>query len=132
MRRAFACHAVAGTRQGRQMTLIFKIVPKSLWQEAIGLGVFKGAPVDLQDGFIHFSAEDQVRETAAKHFAGQQELLLAAFDADSFGDKLKWETSRGGALFPHLYAPLDPTTALWVKDLPLSPDGSHDFPELAR
>ncbi|TYC67484.1 DUF952 domain-containing protein [Stappia sp. BW2] len=132
MRRAFACHADAGTRQGRQMTLIFKIAPKSLWQEAISLGVFNGAPVDLQDGFIHFSAEDQVRETAAKHFAGQQELLIAAFDADSFGDDLKWETSRGGALFPHLYAPLDPMAAVWVKDLPLSPDGSHTFPELAR
>ena len=72
------------------MTLIFKIVPKSMWQEATDLGVFKGAPVDLQDGFIHFSAEDQVRETAAKHFAGQQDLLLAAFDADWFGDLLVW------------------------------------------
>ncbi|ERP88387.1 dihydroorotate dehydrogenase [Labrenzia sp. C1B10] len=116
--------------KGRQMTLIFKIVPKSMWQEATDQGVFKGAPVDLQDGFIHFSAEDQVRETAAKHFAGQQDLLLAAFDADGFGDLLKWETSRGGALFPHLYGSLDPKVALWVKELPLSPDGSHDFPEL--
>ena len=114
------------------MTLIFKIVPKSMWQEATAEGVFKGAPVDLQDGFIHFSAEDQVRETAAKHFAGQRDLLLAAFDADGFGEKLKWETSRGGALFPHLYDTLDPLTALWVKDLPLAPDGSHDFPELGR
>jgi len=114
------------------MRLIFKIVPRSLWQEAEEQGVFKGAPVDLADGFIHFSTGDQVRETAARHFAGQTGLLLAAFDCDTFGDALKWEPSRGGDLFPHLYAELDPASAIWVKDLPLASDGTHAFPELDR
>ena len=114
------------------MTLIFKIVPRAMWQEAIEAGEFKGAPVDLADGFIHFSDAGQVKETAGKHFAGQADLLLAAFDAESFGEALKWEVSRGGALFPHLYAVLDPKSALWVKDLPLGEDGQHAFPELDR
>ncbi|GAA0777907.1 DUF952 domain-containing protein [Roseibium denhamense] len=113
------------------MTLVFKIVPKSLWETALAETVFKGAPVDLADGFIHFSTADQVWETAAKHFAAQSGLLLAAFDAGAFGDALKWEPSRGGALFPHLYRDLDPASALWVKELPLSEDGSHVFPELS-
>ena len=72
-------------------------------------GTFAGAPVDLADGFIHFSTAEQVRETAAKHFAGARDLLLTAIEAtDTWGPALKWEPSRGGALFPHLYAPLDP------------------------
>jgi len=112
------------------MTLIFKIVPKTLWQEALDNGVFKGAPVDLADGYIHFSTGEQARETAAKHFAGQSDLLLAAFDADCFGEALKWEPSRGGALFPHLYDTFEPEAALWVRDLPLAADGVHLFPEL--
>lgn len=112
------------------MTLIFKIVPKALWQEAMDLGVFNGAPVDLEDGYIHFSTADQARETAAKHFAGQDDLLLAAFEAEAFGAALKWEPSRGGALFPHLYGTFEPGAAVWVRDLPLSADGMHLFPEL--
>jgi uncharacterized protein (DUF952 family) len=114
------------------MTLIYKILPRSLWQEAARAGVFRGAPVDLADGFIHFSTAAQVRETAAKHFAGQADLLLAAFEADRFGAALKWEPSRGGALFPHLYGELAPDAALWVRDLPLAADGLHDFPELGE
>ncbi|WP_420411720.1 DUF952 domain-containing protein [Roseibium sp.] len=112
------------------MSVIFKIVPKTMWQDAETAGVFKGAPVDLADGFIHFSSAEQVRETAAKHFAGQTDLLIAAFDAAAFGEALKWEPSRGGALFPHLYEDLDPTSALWVKELPVDGDGAHQFPEL--
>ncbi|QFT33457.1 DUF952 domain-containing protein [Roseibium porphyridii] len=114
------------------MTLIFKIVPRSLWQTAIQEGRFKGAPVDLSDGFIHFSTADQVRETAQKHFVGQENLLLAAFDTDALGEELKWEPSRGGALFPHLYSDLDPASAVWVKELPLGKDGDHVFPELGK
>jgi len=114
------------------MTLIFKILPRSLWQEAVDAGVFRGAPVDLADGFIHFSTAAQVRETAVKHFSGQADLLLAAFEAGQLGDALKWEPSRGGALFPHLYDELAPDLALWVRELPLAADGTHDFPELGR
>lgn len=109
------------------MTVIFKIVSTDAWRAAEAVGVFAGAPVDLADGFIHFSTAAQVAETAAKHFAGQTELLLVAIDGGSLGDALKWEPSRGGALFPHLYAPLDPRAVLWARPLLLGPDGRHDF-----
>lgn len=111
--------------------LVFKICPASLWAEAEAKGVFEGAPVDLQDGFIHFSTADQVRETAARHFAGAVDLKLVAVEAARLGSALKWEPSRGGDLFPHLYGPLPATAARWVRDLPLGADGLHVFPELA-
>lgn len=113
------------------MAIIFKITPETDWRAAEAAGVFEGAPIDLKDGFIHFSDAGQVEETAARHFAGQAGLLLVAFDADRLGDALRWEVSRGGALFPHLYAALDPKAALWAKPLPLGPDGRHVFPPLA-
>ena len=107
---------------------IYKICSTELWQAAEKAGRFDGTPVDLADGYIHFSAADQVRETAAHHFKGEAHLLLIAVDPDALGSALRWEPSRGGALFPHLYAPLDPAAALSVTPLPLRPDGSHDFP----
>src|SRR5262249_4723632 len=88
------------------MTLIYKICPRPLWQEAEHPGVFRGAPVDHADGYIHFSTAAQVRETATRHFAGQADLLLIAVEAEALGPALKWEPSRGGALFPHLYGDL--------------------------
>jgi uncharacterized protein (DUF952 family) len=109
--------------------VIYKIVPKSLWDEAKTRGVFEGAAIDLTDGYIHFSTASQARETAARHFAGQTDLLLVAVDAESLGEALKFEPSRGGDLFPHLYAKLDLGAVLWEKPLPLTPDG-HQFPEL--
>jgi uncharacterized protein (DUF952 family) len=108
--------------------LIYKICPEALWYEAERAGRFDGAPVDRADGYIHFSAADQLRETAARHFFGQEGLLLIAVDADALGDRLRWETSRGGALFPHLYAPLLLSAVRSVAELPLAPDGSHAFP----
>ncbi|AXS42467.1 DUF952 domain-containing protein [Breoghania sp. L-A4] len=101
-----------------------------MWDEAVAAGRFDGAPVDLADGFIHFSTGEQAVETAAKHFAGQDGLVLVALESDALGAALKWEPSRGGALFPHLYAPLDPAKALWVKPLPVNASGVHTFPEL--
>ena len=89
------------------MPTIYKILPASLWTEAQRAGVFRGAAIDLTDGYIHFSTAEQAAETAAKHFAGQTDLMLLHVDADALGDALKWEPSRGGALFPHLYAELD-------------------------
>jgi len=86
--------------------LIYKIVSQSEWALAEAAGVFMGAEIDLADVYIHFSSESQVAETAAKHFAGRDDLLLVAVDATAVGDALKWEPSRGGDLFPHLYAPL--------------------------
>ena len=108
--------------------LIYKICPQNLWREAEQAGVFHGAPVDLADGYIHFSTAGQAVETAARHFAGQDDLVLAAIDADALGDALRWEPSRGGALFPHLYAPLPMSAIRWVKPLPLGADGRHVFP----
>ncbi len=105
---------------------IYKIVPRALWVEAERSGRLIGAPVDLADGFIHFSTAAQVRETAARHFAGQDDLLLVTVDAARTGDRLKWEPSRGGALFPHLYGDLLMTWVIEVAPLPLGPDG-HIF-----
>lgn len=111
------------------MPLIYKICPAALWSEAEAKGRFDGAPVDLADGYIHFSTADQVAETAAKHFAGQGGLLLIAIDGERLGKALRYEPSRGGALFPHLYAPLDPKAARWIAALPLKHDGNHIIPE---
>jgi uncharacterized protein (DUF952 family) len=112
------------------MTTIYKICPAALWNEAQRLGIFRGAPVDLADGYIHFSAAAQVRETAAKHFAGQSDLMLLWIESDTLGDKLKWEPSRGGALFPHLYDTLDVKHVTRAEPLPLGQDGVHIFPKL--
>lgn len=108
------------------MSLLYKIVPRALWLEAEETGTFTGATVDLEDGFIHLSAADQVVETARRHFAGQSDLLLVAVEAAVLGDALRWEASRGGALFPHLYGPLPVTAAAWAKPLPLGPE-NHVF-----
>lgn len=110
--------------------LVFKICPSALWAEAEAKGVFHGAPIDHADGFIHFSTAAQVRETAARHFRGQDDLRLVAVAVAPLGSALKWEPSRGGDLFPHLYAPLPLTAVRWVRDLPVEGDG-HAFPDLA-
>ena len=115
---------------GPGMTLIYKICPRPLWQEAERDGLFGGAPVDRADGYIHFSTAEQVRETAAKHFAGQDDLLLVAVDAAALGPALKWEPSRGGALFPHLYADLPLECVRSTQSLRLGADGVHLFPPL--
>ncbi len=108
------------------MPLIYKIATTEQWRDAEASGSFTGAPVDLADGFIHFSTADTVVETAAKHFAGQDGLILAAVEADALGNTLKWEVSRGGARFPHLYRVLEMREVLWAKPLPRH-GGGHDF-----
>lgn len=112
------------------MHTIYKICPRELWRRAEAAGVFNGAAIDLTDGYIHFSTAEQVRETAARHFAGQDDLLLVAVDTEALGETLKYEPSRGGALFPHLYAPLGLAAVRWVKPLPLDAAGAHLFPDL--
>ncbi len=107
--------------------LIFKIFAADEWAALARDGATAGAPVDLADGFIHFSTAAQAAETAAKHFAGRDGLVLAAVDADALGDALRWEPSRGGALFPHLYRALSVGEVLWTRPLPLTPQG-HVFP----
>jgi uncharacterized protein (DUF952 family) len=111
--------------------IVYKICPATLWRRAELDGVFCGAPVDLADGFIHFSTAAQVAETAAKHFAGISDLLLLHVDTAALDDGLKWEPSRGGALFPHLYGPLALAAVTKVDPLPLGADGLHLFPPLA-
>jgi uncharacterized protein (DUF952 family) len=108
---------------------IYKICDTVLWREAERTGVFIGAPVDHKDGYIHFSGTEQAAETASRHFAGQDNLLLVAVDAAALGPALRYEPSRGGALFPHLFGTLPLSAVRWVKPLPLGSDGRHVFPE---
>ena len=109
------------------MRFLFKICTRGEWAEAARAGLYRGSALDRRDGFIHLSAAGQMRETAARHFAGQGDLVLVAFAEDGLAN-LKWEPSRGGALFPHVYGSIPVSAAAWVKDLALK-DGIHWFPE---
>lgn len=108
--------------------LIYKIFRAPEWQHLQAEGRTDGAPIDVADGYIHFSTAGQAAETAAKHFAGEEDLVLLALDTETLGDALKWEPSRGGQLFPHLYRPLTLEDVLWSRDLPLV-GGAHRFPD---
>ncbi|MBT0958601.1 DUF952 domain-containing protein [Alphaproteobacteria bacterium KMM 3653] len=108
--------------------LIYKIFLRSQWDAMVQQGETLGAPIDLADGYVHFSTSAQVAETAAKYFAEHSDLVLVAAQADDMGDDLKWEASRGGALFPHLYRPFRMSDVAWDKSLPLGASG-HIFPE---
>ena len=112
-------------------TIIYKICDMALWREAERTGLFRGAGIDMQDGYIHFSSREQVADTAAKHFAGVADLMLVAVDAQALGAGLKWEPARGGALFPHLYGVMPLSAVAWVKPLRLGADGRHIFSEVA-
>jgi uncharacterized protein (DUF952 family) len=109
---------------------IYKICERALWEEAGRSGVFAGSGIDARDGFIHLSTAAQVRDTAAQHFAGATDLMLIAVDAEALAGALKWEASRGGDLFPHLYGALPLTAVIWAKPLPMGANGRHVFPEL--
>jgi len=115
-------------RSKGRVTLIFKICDAAEWDRASAAGEFRGSAADLADGYIHFSTADQLAETAAKHFAGLPDLVVAAVAAEDLGSALKWEPSRGGALFPHLYGVLATARVKWVKPLPLGPGGGHLVP----
>jgi uncharacterized protein (DUF952 family) len=112
------------------MPVIYKICTAAMWRDVEHARVFRGSEVDLRDGFIHFSTAAQAVETAAKHFAGQHDLMLLYVDTAKLGDRLKWKPSRGGALFPHLYGDLDLAAVTRVESLPLGADGNHKFPPL--
>jgi uncharacterized protein (DUF952 family) len=117
-------------KPGTVPTTIYKICATALWREAERAGEFGGAGIDLRDGYIHFSSAAQVGDTAARHFAGAADLVLVAVEAEALGAALKWEPSRGGDLFPHLYGALPLSAVRWAKPLPLRADGRHAFPEL--
>jgi len=108
--------------------LIYKIFRGHEWADLQERGATSGAPVDVTDGFVHLSTADQTAGTAAKHFAGEDGLMLLAVEADRLGDALKWEVSRGGALFTHLYRALRLEDVAWARPLPLEA-GAHRFPE---
>lgn len=108
--------------------LIYKIFRRAEWVAFRDAGRTLGAPIDLADGYVHFSTAAQVAETAARYFATESDLVLLALDSDRLGPALKWEPSRGGALFPHLYRALTRADVLWDKSLPLGATG-HIFPE---
>lgn len=113
------------------MTRVYKIVDASVWEAAIAAGTFLGAEVDLKDGYIHLSTAAQAAETARLHFAGREGLVLVAVEAQALGDALKWEPSRSGDLFPHLYGALDPGLAVETRALALNADGWPDPGALA-
>jgi len=110
--------------------LIYHICRKEEWAAAAAEGRYGGSSQDLADGFIHFSDASQVEASAAKHRAGQDGLVLLSVAAAALGPALKWEASRGGALFPHLYGALPVAAVRRVDELPLGPDGRHRFPPL--
>lgn len=108
--------------------MIYKIVNSPQWATAEEQGKFLGAAIDLEDGYIHFSTAKQVKETVEKYFHGQLDLLIVAVDPDRLGADLKWEPSRGGDLFPHLFNVLSLDSVISVNDLPLGTDGEFIYP----
>jgi len=113
------------------VTIIYKICEQVSWRAALAASRYCGSAVDERDGFIHFSTAAQLAETAAKHFTGQTDLILVAVDGDALGANLKWEPSRGGDLFPHLYAALPLAAVRWSQPLPDETGGHRLLPELA-
>lgn len=107
---------------------IYKICGRDEWAGALKKGVYAGSSADLADGFIHFSTRAQLAGTAARHFAGRRDLVLAAVDPDSLGSALKWEPARGGDLFPHLYAQMPMSAVLWHRPLPVDEHGEPGLP----
>jgi len=112
------------------VSLIYKLLDRPAWDAALAEGVFKGSAVDLADGFIHFSSASQAAETARRYFTGRSDLMLVAVDTERLGAALRWEPSRGGDLFPHLYGPMPTTAAVSARPLALGPDGAPDLGEL--
>lgn len=105
------------------MSRIYKILPKAVWEQALAIGRFEGAGVDLDDGFIHFSTAAQAAETARRYFRDHPDLVVLEVEGDTLGDALRWETSRGGDLFPHLYAALPCERVIATHPGPLDSDG---------
>lgn len=122
--------AVTHSAESRPVRAIYKICPATAWHQAEATGLYRGSADDSRDGFIHFSTAGQLAGTLDRHYRGQTDLKLIAIDADALGDALRWEPSRNGDLFPHLYGDLPLATVIAVHDLPSHADGSHAVPEL--
>jgi uncharacterized protein (DUF952 family) len=113
---------------GSKVPVLYKIMSRQDWETALANGSYEGSEVDRRDGFIHLSAAHQVRATAQKHFSGQSDLLLVSVTEEALGQSLKWEASRGGELFPHIYGALPLNAVSEVMPLPLV-QGVHQFPD---
>ena len=107
---------------------LYKVLDAELWKDAESAGAYSGSGIDLTDGFIHLSTDAQVIETVRLHFTGQTNLVLVEIDSVQLGDTLRWESSRGGELFPHVYGDIAMNAVLRVDPLPLGEDGTHQFP----
>jgi uncharacterized protein (DUF952 family) len=114
------------------MAIIYKICPEPLWQVAEAKGALMGLPIDLADGYVHFSTGTQLAETLRLHFAGVEGLVVAAINTDKLEGDLRYEASRGGQLFPHLYGPLPMSAVVWVEPLLLARDGTHMIPDAVK
>jgi uncharacterized protein (DUF952 family) len=112
------------------MPLIYHMCRREEWAVANTQGSYAGSSQDRADGFIHFSTAQQLPESARRHRAGQTDLLVLAVDTELLGDGLKWEASRSGALFPHLYGVLPVSAVRWAREMPLGTDGAHILPRL--
>ena len=113
------------------MSMVYKVLPSTDWQAAQRAGTFHGSPVDLRDGFIHFSTAEQLAETLRRHFAGMTDLVLLRVDTAAVTPESawRWEPSRGGALSPPLYAPRPASAGQSARALPLAENGEHQLPE---
>lgn len=126
-----ALHSVAPmTTRDDPARNIFKVMPRADYESAVNSGVYSGSAVDLSDGFIHFSTGGQLAETLRRHYAGQHDLVILAVPAAALGGELRWEPSRGGDLFPHLYAPLPIDLVASVQRIDVGPDGATVPPKL--
>ena len=121
----------APTHRGSALTRIYKILDRPAWEAALADGAYAGSPLDLADGYIHFSTAAQAPETARRYFAGQADLIVLVVDTESLGEGVRWEPSRGGDLFPHLYGPLPTALVIEARAAPLRADGVPDLGELA-
>jgi uncharacterized protein (DUF952 family) len=110
--------------------MVYHMCPGDTWEQAKRAGAYHGTEDDRRDGFIHFSTAEQIAESARRHRAGQAGLVLIAVAGERLGDRLRWEPSRDGQLFLHVYGPLDPAEASSVRPLPLGHDGLHVLPPL--
>lgn len=115
-----------------QPELIYKIADRAVYEAALASGQMRGMPVDLADGFVHFSSAGQLRGTLARHFAGQSGLMLLAVRVEALGEALRWEVSRGGELLPHLYAPLPMQAVAWTTEISVAANGDAVLPEALR
>ncbi len=110
-----------------QTEYIYKITTVQLWQKSLQLGILKGMPIDINDGYIHFSTKEQLAQTLSLYFKGQSQLVVFAVDVKNFAKNLKWEVSRGGALFPHLYDELKMNMVEFFRALDVDDNGETDL-----